>query len=148
MKKLLPVILILAIVGVGGWLIFGKGKNSSSRITPTPTETPAAEQLAPDKQPRVSLQFSSDAHYVTVKLSNLNADVLEYNLIYDAIVKKSKINSGVSGGGKISGKSEFTVTELTSHFLTNVWVIQKFLPARIEIEGEKGTPGKVTVKPG
>lgn len=48
----------------------------------------------------------------------------------------------------LSGKSEFTVTELTSHFLTNVWVIQQFLPARIAIEGEKGTPGKVTVKPG
>ena len=48
----------------------------------------------------------------------------------------------------LSGKSEFTVTELTPHFLTNVWVIQKFLPTRIVIEGEKGAPGKVTVKPG
>ena len=48
----------------------------------------------------------------------------------------------------LSGKSEFTVTELTSHFLTNVWVIQKFLPVRIDVEGVQGTPGKVTVKPG
>lgn len=48
----------------------------------------------------------------------------------------------------LPGKSEFTVTELTPHFLTNAWVIPQFLPVRIEIEGEKGTEGKVTVKPG
>jgi hypothetical protein len=112
MKKTSIIGLILIAVGIGAWFVFGKGKSGSSQTTPTPTFSPAAEQLTPDKQPKVSLQFSSDAHYVTVNLRNLQADILEYSLEYDAIVKKNKINSGVSGGGKISGKSEFTQKQL------------------------------------
>ena len=47
----------------------------------------------------------------------------------------------------VPGTSEFTVTEITGHLLTNVWVLKQFLPVYITIEGEKGTEGKVTVKP-
>ena len=112
MKKLPIIIAVLLLVGAGGWFIFGRSGAGSSKVTPAPTDTPAAEQLSPDKQPRISLQFSSDAHYVTVNISNLQADVLEYSLIYDAIVKKNKINSGVSGGGKITGKSDYTQKQL------------------------------------
>lgn len=39
------------------------------------------------------------------------------------------------------GPSEISVAEITNHCLTNVWVIEKFLPVKFSIEGEKGKPG-------
>lgn len=42
-----------------------------------------------------------------------------------------------------NGPSEVTVAEITNHCLTNAWVIEKFLPVKIEIKGEKGSPGKI-----
>lgn len=44
-----------------------------------------------------------------------------------------------------NGPSEVRVAEITSHCLTNAWVIEKFLPVKIEIIGEKGKPGMIRV---
>jgi RNA 3'-terminal phosphate cyclase (ATP) len=41
--------------------------------------------------------------------------------------------------------SSFTVSRITNHLLTNLWVMGKFLQLKYEIEGEKGSPGKVTM---
>jgi RNA 3'-phosphate cyclase len=43
------------------------------------------------------------------------------------------------------GKSEVAVAEITSHCTTNAWVVEKFLPVKIELEGEKGKPGRISV---
>jgi RNA 3'-terminal phosphate cyclase (ATP) len=43
--------------------------------------------------------------------------------------------------------SAFTTCEITQHLLTNCWVVEQFLPARFEIEGEEGQPGRVTCRP-
>ena len=42
-----------------------------------------------------------------------------------------------------SGPSAFTTCEITQHLLTNVWVVEQFLDARFEIEGEEGEKGTV-----
>jgi RNA 3'-terminal phosphate cyclase len=42
-------------------------------------------------------------------------------------------------------ESSFTVSKITSHLLTNVWVVEKFLPAGIRVEGEIGKCGKVAI---
>jgi len=47
-----------------------------------------------------------------------------------------------------SGPSAFTTCRLTQHLLTNAWVVQHFLPVQIEVEGEEGQAGRVTVRPG
>ena len=44
-----------------------------------------------------------------------------------------------------SGRSEFRAGRVTQHLLTNVHVIRQFLPVEIEIVGEEGGPGAVTV---
>jgi len=44
------------------------------------------------------------------------------------------------------GRSTITVSEITSHLLTNVWVIEQFLPVKFEVEGEVGKPGTVSVE--
>lgn len=44
------------------------------------------------------------------------------------------------------GTSRLTTSRLSQHLLTNVWLIRQFLPIRIEVEGEEGGPGKVTVQ--
>ncbi len=46
-----------------------------------------------------------------------------------------------------SGPSSFTTCRLTQHLLTNAWVVQRFLPVQITIEGEEGRPGRVKVRP-
>ncbi len=45
------------------------------------------------------------------------------------------------------GASEFHTPEVTLHLLTNAEVIQKFLKVKIDVEGELGQPGKVSVHP-
>jgi RNA 3'-terminal phosphate cyclase (ATP) len=43
-----------------------------------------------------------------------------------------------------SGPSAFTTCEITQHLLTNVWVVEQFLDASFEIEGEEGQRGSIT----
>jgi RNA 3'-phosphate cyclase len=39
------------------------------------------------------------------------------------------------------GQSELSVAEITNHCLTNIWVIEKFLPVKFEVIGKKGEAG-------
>lgn len=48
---------------------------------------------------------------------------------------------------RASGESTFTTSKISSHLLTNIWVVQQFLPVKVMVEGEKGKAGKVTVIP-
>jgi RNA 3'-terminal phosphate cyclase (ATP) len=41
------------------------------------------------------------------------------------------------------GRHQFTTAKVTQHLLTNVWVIEKFLPVKFEIRGGLGEPGTV-----
>ena len=45
---------------------------------------------------------------------------------------------GLAGSGKVS------VSEITNHCLTNIWTIQKFLPVKIKVAGNKGEAGTIT----
>lgn len=112
MNKWLPIIGAIGALGLSaGVLLYFQGKPNSSLPTPTPAPE-AAVQLTPDKRPQVELNFSSDGHFVTVSLSHLNADQLEYNLIYDAMVKGSKLQTGVNSTANITGKSAFSQKQL------------------------------------
>ncbi len=112
MNKWLPIIGAVVALGISAGVILSfKDKPKSSLPTPTPTPE-AAIQLTTDKQPQVELKFTSDGHYATVSLSNLSADQLEYNLIYDATVKSSKLQTGVNSTANISGKSTFSQKQL------------------------------------
>jgi RNA 3'-terminal phosphate cyclase (ATP) len=46
----------------------------------------------------------------------------------------------------IPGESEFRTNRVTQHLLTNIHVIQQFLPVRIILDGTIGTPGSVKIK--
>lgn len=45
------------------------------------------------------------------------------------------------------GTSTFTVSKLSKHLLTNIWVVKQFLQTQILVEGEEGKQGKVTILP-
>ena len=45
------------------------------------------------------------------------------------------------------GRSEITVSEITKHCLTNIWVIEQFLPVRFSVDGREGNPGRIFVRP-
>lgn len=97
---------------IAGGVIYSARKNGGQlSLKPTPG-TGVAVQLAIDEQPKVDLTFTSDAHYTTVNLTNLHADKIEYNLIYDATVGKSKLNTGVNSTAIVTGKSTFSQKQL------------------------------------
>jgi len=50
--------------------------------------------------------------------------------------------------GLANENSVFTTSRITQHLLTNLWVIEKFLKIRYEIEGSLDSEGKVTLSPG
>ena len=41
------------------------------------------------------------------------------------------------------GPSSFTTEAVTSHLLTNLWVIEQFLGPRFEVRGNPGEPGEI-----
>lgn len=45
-----------------------------------------------------------------------------------------------------AGRSEATTSRITGHLLTNIHVIESFLPIRFEVDGVAGAPGRVAVK--
>lgn len=45
-----------------------------------------------------------------------------------------------------SGESRIGVTEITSHLMTNLWVVQQILGAKAEIQGKTGEPGVLRIR--
>ncbi len=43
--------------------------------------------------------------------------------------------------------SSFTTSRITRHLLTNIWVVNQFIPVRFEVEGEEGKEGKISIYP-
>lgn len=43
------------------------------------------------------------------------------------------------------GRSEFTVSRITRHLLTNIWVVKQFVAVDISVEGREGGAGRVVV---
>jgi RNA 3'-terminal phosphate cyclase (ATP) len=43
------------------------------------------------------------------------------------------------------GQSTFTVSQITNHLLTNIWVVKQFVNREILVEGEDGEEGRVTI---
>jgi len=109
-KKLIIGAIVLVLI-VGGFFLIRKPKTSSSQSVAT-TAPGIAEQLTPDQYPKVSLEFSSDAHYVTVNITDIHADQVEYDLQYDAVVKGNEIHPGVSASSKLDGKTEYSYKQL------------------------------------
>ncbi len=44
------------------------------------------------------------------------------------------------------GTSIIVTSAVTGHLLTNLSVVQAFLPVEVEVEGKKGAPGRVTIQ--
>lgn len=113
MKGWWPAVIAVIALVVAGVVVYTYKNKAAGGSSALPTPTPdAAVQLSADKQPKVALTFSTDSHFVTVNLTNLNADKLEYDLIYDATVKNNKISTGVNSTATVTGKSTFSEKQL------------------------------------
>lgn len=44
------------------------------------------------------------------------------------------------------GRSQYTMSRVSRHLLTNLWTIQQCLPVRIELKGEEGQSGHVAIE--
>ncbi len=44
------------------------------------------------------------------------------------------------------GKSNFTVSEISNHLLTSIWVAEQFLGVKFEVKGNLGSPGEAAVE--
>jgi RNA 3'-terminal phosphate cyclase (ATP) len=47
---------------------------------------------------------------------------------------------------RAAGPSAFTTEEITSHLITNLWVIEQFYGPTFEVRGSLGEPGKITCR--
>lgn len=104
--------IIAGVVGIGGIFLL-KPLFTNPKSVPTPAPTPTfAQQLPAEKHPQVSLSFSSDTHFVTVNIKNIHADQLEYNLIYEATIKKNRTQTGVNAQTLLEGKNEYSYKQL------------------------------------
>jgi RNA 3'-terminal phosphate cyclase (ATP) len=45
------------------------------------------------------------------------------------------------------GESILSVSKITRHLLTNIWVVRQFLKTDISVEGREGESGRVTIRP-
>ncbi|MBI2008539.1 hypothetical protein HYS82_02685 [Candidatus Amesbacteria bacterium] len=109
-KKWIAGIVIVILLSIG-FFLFRRTPfvAPQGEVEPTPG---FAQQLSPNQYPKVTLDFSSDAHYVTVNVTNIHSDQLEYNLIYDALVKNTKIQTGVNALARLDGKTEYSYRQL------------------------------------
>ncbi len=113
MKDLWPIIAAVVILLASASVIYVAKKNGGELPKPSSSPAPvAAVQLSENKQPKVAMQFDAKGNYVTVTISNLYADQLEYNLIYDATVKGNQIQTGVNASTSVKGKSTYTQKQL------------------------------------
>jgi len=108
-----PIAGAVVVLGIASVIIYSAKKNGGQLPVPSPKPTPEiVEQLTPDKQPKVNMAFSSDAHYVTVSIANISAASLEYNLIYDATVKGSSLQTGVNASTHLKGATTYSKKQL------------------------------------
>lgn len=108
---------IVGLIMVVGVLVLAKAGGDMTKVqvnNPLVSPTPESQvkMLTPEQYPKVSLTFRADGRYVTVNMTNVNASALEYNLIYDATVKKNKLQTGVSASAKLEGKNTYTKEQL------------------------------------
>ena len=45
----------------------------------------------------------------------------------------------------VTGASSFTTCDLSQHLLTNVWIVEQLLGRHVDVEGEKGKSGRVSI---
>jgi RNA 3'-terminal phosphate cyclase (ATP) len=67
-------------------------------------------------------------------------DLLAY-LESDAALDRYLADQLVLPVALAGGSSQFSTQEVTQHLLTNAWVVNRFLPGRVRVEGAEGEPG-------
>jgi RNA 3'-terminal phosphate cyclase (ATP) len=65
----------------------------------------------------------------------------------DAAIDKYLADQLVLPLALAEGTSEYTTSEITQHLVTNADVVSQFLPVDIDVVGDKGAPGRVTITP-
>jgi RNA 3'-phosphate cyclase len=74
-------------------------------------------------------------------------DALEGFLAADGAVDEHLADQLLLPLAFADGASQYSTSRVTRHLLTNAEVIQAFLPTRVNVLGEEGQPGMVTIQP-
>lgn len=80
-------------------------------------------------------------------VANEAVDALERFLATDGAVDEYLADQILLPLAFATGPSRFRAARVTSHLLTNAYVLNSFLPGTVEIAGQEGQPGTVTVTP-
>jgi RNA 3'-terminal phosphate cyclase (ATP) len=72
-------------------------------------------------------------------------DQLEAYLAANAAIDKHLADQLILPLVFAPGQSSFSTAAITRHLLTNIEVVQAFLPVQISVAGEEGKPGRVTL---
>ncbi|MCP4211113.1 MAG: RNA 3'-terminal phosphate cyclase [Halieaceae bacterium] len=72
-------------------------------------------------------------------------DALDMFLATGAAVDKHLADQLILPLALLPGESTFTTAEITQHLLTNIDVVQSFLPVSIDVQGALGKPGAIRI---
>jgi len=64
----------------------------------------------------------------------------------DAAIDKYLADQLIPYVALVDEDSSFTTSCISQHLLTNIWVVEKFLPGQFEVRGREGEKGEVSVK--
>lgn len=95
------------------------------------------------KAGRAGFQSLGELHKRAEKVADEACDELEQHLASGMAIDKHLADQLIIPMALAKGDSVFTTSEITQHLLTNISVVEKFLPVRFRVSGELGQPGKV-----
>jgi RNA 3'-terminal phosphate cyclase (ATP) len=81
------------------------------------------------------------------KVADEVADRVEYFLSTDAAVDEFLADQILLPLSFATSRSTFSTAKITRHLITNSEIIQEFLPIKIQISGDTGSPGMVSIDP-
>ncbi len=84
------------------------------------------------------------------KAEEVSAEACQYFLDYiktSASVEEHLADQFIPFLALAKGESNFSVSRISQHLLTNIWVVQQFLPVKIEVDGKENQSGKVKIIP-
>jgi RNA 3'-terminal phosphate cyclase (ATP) len=81
------------------------------------------------------------------KVADEVADNIERFLSTEAVIDEFLADQILLPLVFANSRSTYSTAKITKHLITNSEIIKKFLPVEIQISGEVGSPGMITINP-
>lgn len=115
----------------------------ASTLTQYPAGGPGTVVFISLKSGRAGFQSLGELHKRAEKVADEACDELEEHLSTGMAIDKHLADQLIIPMALAEGKSKFTTSQITQHLLTNIAVVEQFLPVHFHISAGPGQPGQV-----